>query len=91
MACLEAVKGYLLAAFPDDKLQVESYDGDLSWHITVIRAYQVVHETWVTPPFLDDEDSNPDPVAALTLWGLAAKMKMNATSPVTVGIQGLST
>jgi hypothetical protein len=49
---LEAVKGYLLAAFPDDKLQVESYDGDLSWHITVIRAYQVVHEAWVMRPGL---------------------------------------
>ncbi len=88
---LETVKGYLLAAFPNDKLQVESYDSDLSWHIKIIRAYQVVHEAWVTRPFLDDEDSNPDPVAALTLWGLAAKMNMNGTSPVTVGTQGLST
>ena len=88
---IEAVKGYLLAAFPDDEIQVKAHDGDLSWHIHVVRAHQVVHEARVLRRFLDDEDSNPDPVAALTLWGLAAKMKMNGTRPVTIGTRGLST
>jgi hypothetical protein len=88
---IEAVKGYLLATFPDDELQVKAHDGDLSWHIQVVRVHQVVHEARVLRRFLDDEDSNPDPVAALTLWGLAAKMKMNGTRPVTISTRGLST
>ncbi len=88
---IEAVKGYLLATFPDDELQVKAHDGDLSWHIQIVRVHQVVHEARVLRRFLDDEDSNPDPVAALTLWGLAAKMKMNGTRPVTISTRGLST
>lgn len=88
---IEAVKRYLLAAFPDDELQVKAHDGGLSWHIQVVRAHQVVHEARVRRPFLDDEDSNPDPVATLTLWGLAAKMKMSGTRPVTISTRGLST
>jgi hypothetical protein len=87
---IEAVKGYLLAAFPDDELQVKAHDGDLSWHIQLIRAHQVVHEARVLRRFLDNEDSNPDLVAALTLWGLAAKMKMNGPRPVTIGTRGFS-
>ncbi len=88
---IEAVKGYLLVAFPDDELQVKAHDGDLSWHIHVVRAHQVVHEARVLRRFLDDDDSNPDLAAALTLWGLATKMKMNGTRPVTIGTRGLST
>ncbi len=88
---IEAVKGYLLAAFPDDELEVKAHDGDLSWHIQVVRVHHVVHEARVLRRFLDDEDSNPDPVAALTLWGLAAKMKMNGTRPITISTRGLST
>jgi hypothetical protein len=88
---LEAVKGYLLAAFPDATLQVKALDDDLSWQIQVIRAHQLVHEVWIRQPFLDDDDNNPGVVTALTVWGLAAKMKMNGTSPVTVATPGLST
>ena len=88
---VEAVMGYLQAAFPDATLQVKAHDGDLSWHIQVIRAHQGVHEVRIMRSFLDDEDSNPDPVAVLTLWGLAAKMKLNGPRPVTVGTRGLST
>jgi hypothetical protein len=87
---VEAVKRYLQAAFPDATLQVKAHDGDLSWHIQVIRAHQVVHEVRIMRSFLDDEDSNPDPVAVLTLWGLAAKMKSGPSS-VTVGTRGVST
>lgn len=87
---LEAVKDYLLAAFPDDTLQVKPQDGGLRWDIEVVRRSRAVHEARVTRRFLDDEDNNPDPVTALTVWGLAAKMKMNGTSPVTVDTPGLS-
>jgi hypothetical protein len=88
---IEAVKGYLLAAFPDAELRVKAHDGDLSWHIQVVRAHQVVHEARILRRFLDDEDSNADPVAVLTLWSLAPTMKMNGTNPVTVSKRGLST
>jgi hypothetical protein len=81
---LEAVKGYLLAAFPDDELHVKAHDGDLSWQIQVIRAHQLVHEKWIRRRFLDDDGSNPGVVTALTVWGLAAKMKMNGTRPTRV-------
>ena len=81
----------MLVAFPDDELQVMAHDGDLSWHIQVVRVHQGVHEARVPRRFLESEDSNPDPVAALTLWGLAAKMNMHGTRPVTISTRGLST
>jgi hypothetical protein len=88
---LEAVKDYLLAAVPDATLQVKVHDGDLSWQVQVTRAHQLVHEVWIKRRFLDDDDSNPGVVTALTVWGLAAKIKINGISPVTVDTQGLST